>query len=99
MERGVGITWGATGVRSDWAALYAEHAGAIAGFLAKLTGDREVAAELAQETFVRAMRAHPDPADIRSLRAWLFRVAANLGRDHLRRRSLLRFVPFSGREP
>lgn len=35
---------------------------------------------------------------MRNARAWLFRVARNLARDHARRRRLLRFVPFSGRE-
>lgn len=91
--------WRIAGVRSDWAALYAEHASAVASFLAKLTGDREVAADLAHETFVRAMRADPDTSEIRSFRAWLFRIAANLGRNHRRRQALLRFVPFTGHEP
>lgn len=86
-------------VGAEWSALYAEHAPAIARFLAKLTGDREMAAELTQETFVRAMRARPDSAELRSARAWLFRIATNLAHDHRRRRALVRFTPFSGREP
>ena len=93
------VTWGHARVRSDWAALYEEHARALGAFLAKLTGDREIASELVQETFIRAMRADPDPGELRSMRGWLFSVAAKRGRDHLRRRRLLRFVPFSGREP
>ncbi len=86
------------GVSADWATLYAEHATALTSFLAKLVGDREVANELAQETFVRAMRADPAVSEIRSFRAWLFRIAANLARDHRRRSVLLRFIPFSGGE-
>jgi RNA polymerase sigma-70 factor (ECF subfamily) len=89
----------ANAVSAEWSALYAEHAPAIARFLAKLTGDREVAADLTQETFVRAIRARQDGAELRSARAWLFRIATNLAHDHRRRRALLRFTPFSGREP
>ena len=89
----------ANAVSAEWSALFAEHAPGIARFLAKLTGDREVAADLTQETFVRAMQARQDSAELRSVRAWLFRIATNLARDHHRRRALLRFTPFSGREP
>lgn len=77
--------------------MYTEHAGALVSFLTKLTGDPEVASELMQEAFVRAIRAGGE-ADLRSVRAWLFRIARNLARDHHRRRRLLNFVPFSGRE-
>lgn len=85
-------------VSSYWAALYSEHATALTVFLRKLTGDPEVASELMQETFVRAIRSGGE-SDLRSARAWLFRIAGNLARDHHRRRRLLRFVPFTGREP
>ena len=43
-----------------------------------------------QETFVRAMRSNTDARDLRSARAWLFRIAANLAHDHHRRKALLR---------
>src|SRR5206468_1330440 len=58
-------------VSAEWSALYAEHAPGLSAFLTKLTGDREVAAELMQETFVRAMRAHSVGTAVRSSRAWL----------------------------
>jgi RNA polymerase sigma-70 factor (ECF subfamily) len=67
-------------------------------YLAKLTGDREVAADLTQETFVRAIRAAPDLSDAASARAWVFRTATNLARNYLRRRRIVAFLPFSGRE-
>ncbi|TMF83015.1 MAG: hypothetical protein E6I18_00660 [Chloroflexi bacterium] len=86
----------AAAVSSYWAALYAEYAAGLAGFLTKVVGDREVAAELVQETFVRAIRA--EPVDQRFVRRWLYRIASNLARDHHRHRRLLRFVPFSGIE-
>lgn len=85
-------------VSAYWSALYTEHAAALASFLRKLTGDPEVASELVQETFVRAIRSGRD-TDLLSGRAWLFRIAGNLARDHHRRRRILRFVSLSGREP
>jgi len=86
----------AAAVSTYWAALYGEYAAGLAGFLTKVVGDREVAAELVQETFVRAIRA--EPVDQRFVRRWLYRIASNLARDHHRHRRLLRFVPFSGIE-
>lgn len=95
---GVAVGPGVADTSAAWATAYEQHAPALARLLTKLVGDREVAIDLMQEAFTRAVRARHDPRDLRSSRAWLFRVAANLGRDHRRRRALLRFVPFSGRE-
>ncbi len=60
----------------------------LRGFLAQLVGDSELARELAQETFIRAWTAL-DRFDPRfRFSTWLFRIAHNLGIDHLRRRRL-----------
>ena len=82
---------------TEWEAIYAEHGVALFGLLLKHTGDREVASDLTQETFVRAIRAGA-PEDEIGIRAWLFRIGINLSRDHHRRRRVLRFIPFSGYE-
>ncbi len=50
-------------------------------YLTRRLGDRDWAAEVAQETFVRAMRQER----IVSERAWLFAVATNLVRDEARK--------------
>jgi len=50
-------------------------------YLARRLGDRDLAEELAQETFLRAMRHGPVARE----RAWLFTVATNLVRDEARR--------------
>jgi RNA polymerase sigma-70 factor (ECF subfamily) len=51
-------------------------------FLRRLLRDGPVAEDLTQETFVRALgsRYHADGRE----RAWLFQIARNLARDHLR---------------
>lgn len=50
-------------------------------FLTRRLGDRDWAEEIAQETFVRALRQET----ITSERSWLFAVASNLVRDDARR--------------
>ena len=51
-----------------------------------------------QDTFIRGMRAESSIEDPRALRAWLYRTATNLAHNHRRRRALIGFLPFSGRE-
>lgn len=64
---------------------------ALVRYLARCTGDPDLAEDLAQEAFIRLDR-RPPATDV-SLRGWLFTVATNLvrdhGRRHRRRRALL----------
>lgn len=59
--------------------------------LRRMCGDHQEAEDLTQEVFIRAYRALAayDPDRIRSmnLRPWLWTIAMNLGRNHLRDRS------------
>jgi len=66
------------------ARLFAEHRGALQAFLYRRVRQRPVAAELAQEVYVRILRV-PDIGAIRDLGAYLYTVASNLARDHARR--------------
>ena len=58
----------------------------------QLTGSSFEADDVVQETYVRALERWP-PADEARLRAWLVKVATNVGIDHLRRR---RRAPYVG---
>ena len=59
--------------------LYARHAVALHGYVARFCPDRASADDIVQETFIRAWRHLPQlSADGRSVRPWLFRVARNL---------------------
>lgn len=91
-------THGLSAVTADWQRLYEENSTALLRYLAKLAGDREVASDLMQETFVRSIRANPNFEDDVAARAFLFRTATNLARNEHRRRRALAFLPFSGRE-
>jgi RNA polymerase sigma factor (sigma-70 family) len=72
-------------------ALFEAHHDEIHRYLVRLTGDADLAADLAQETFIRWVEREPDRGNPR---AWLFTVATNLARDHgrvgSRRLTLLR---------
>ena len=67
------------------AALVDAFAPRVFGLLFRLTGSREVAEELLQETFLRVVRGIDKYEHAGRFEAWLFRVAANLVRDHARR--------------
>ena len=64
---------------------YEAHQRELFGFALRSARDREAAAELVQETFLRlisALRAGQEPSNIR---AWLYRVCANLAVSRARR--------------
>jgi RNA polymerase sigma-70 factor (ECF subfamily) len=76
--------------------LYAAHIAEIHSYLSRMVGDDELAADLAQETFVKAYRAFDTLQDMTLARAWLYRIAGRTALDELRRRKLIRFVPWTG---
>jgi RNA polymerase sigma-70 factor (ECF subfamily) len=57
------------------------YASRVFGLLFRLTGSRDVAEELAQETFLRLVRTIGEYEHSGKFEAWLFRIAANLARD------------------
>jgi RNA polymerase sigma-70 factor (ECF subfamily) len=76
--------------------LYAAHHAEIHGYLARMVGDDELAADLTQETFVKAYRAFDTLQEMALARPWLYRIAGRTALDELRRRRLVRFVPWTG---
>ncbi|HEY8341784.1 MAG TPA: sigma-70 family RNA polymerase sigma factor [Calditerricola sp.] len=67
--------------------LVRDHQRALFAFLYRMCGDRGVAEELMQETFVRALRALARYRPSGDGRAWLFSIAVNLVRDRWRRQA------------
>lgn len=61
--------------------LFRDYHGPLVRFLTRRLGDRDWAEEVAQETFLRAMKQ----GTIVSERSWLFAVATNLVRDEARK--------------
>jgi len=69
-------------------ALHAEHGAALLGFVTRLTGDRQRAEDIVQETLLRAWRkAGSLDGDASSLRSWLFTIAHHLTIDEHRARA------------
>lgn len=65
--------------------LFRSYHAPIVRYLTRRLGDRDLAEELASETFVRAMRYLEEHGSVSSERSWLFAVATNLVRDEARR--------------
>jgi RNA polymerase sigma-70 factor (ECF subfamily) len=63
------------------------HEREIMRVLLRVTGDREDALDLFQETWLRAYRAYPRLDSNDGLRPWLYRIAINLCRNRARDRS------------
>ncbi len=66
---------------TDVERLFRTYNTALVRYLTRRLGDRDWAEEVAQETFVRALRQ----TSIENERAWLFAVATNLVRDEARK--------------
>ena len=70
---------------SFWPSAYQQHAPGIRAFLRRRLRSAELAEDLTQETFVRAMGAEDRIRDHSRLRSYLFRIANNLMLNHRRR--------------
>ena len=75
-------------------ALFAEHHEPLHRYLARLTGDPELAADAAQEAFVRLLEQEPRPDHPRP---WLYRVATNVVRDTARAAERHRVLGMDGK--
>jgi RNA polymerase sigma-70 factor, ECF subfamily len=54
-----------------------------------ILGDEAEAQEVTQETFLSALRALPSYREGHSLKAWLYTIALNYSRSHLRKRKVI----------
>jgi RNA polymerase sigma-70 factor (ECF subfamily) len=74
--------------------LFERYHAPILNYLHRMVGDRALAEDLTQDAFVKAYRALPTTRPDLAFKAWLYRIATNTAISHLRRRKLVRWVPF-----
>jgi len=74
------------GDRAAFAALVERYQQPLGSYLWRLTRDRELAADLTQETFLRAYRSIAMTRPGLLVRSWLYRIGTNLVYDEFRRR-------------
>jgi RNA polymerase sigma-70 factor (ECF subfamily) len=66
--------------------LYAEFAAPIYTYALRMTGDPDRAADVAQDTFIKAYRRLDTLTDPGAARSWIYRIATNTAIDEMRRR-------------
>jgi RNA polymerase sigma-70 factor (ECF subfamily) len=69
--------------------LFDEFSAPIFNYVLRMVADRDRAADITQDTFIKAYRKLDSLADESSRRSWLYRIATNTAIDEMRRR---RFV-------
>lgn len=88
-------TTSATSADLEFETLFAQYERPVYGYLWRITGDRQLASDLCQETFLRGwqhidtIRAYESPL------GWLLRVATNLALNTRRRRDTRVGIPLS----
>jgi RNA polymerase sigma factor (sigma-70 family) len=80
------------GDRRAFDGLVRAHQDRIYRHLLHMTGSREEALDLAQDTFIKAWQALPSWRPEARFHTWLYRIASNTALDALRRRRTVEFV-------
>ncbi len=69
-----------------FAALFEEYATPIYNYARRMVGDPDRAADIAQDTFIKAYRKLDQLTDDASAKSWIYRIATNTAIDDMRRR-------------
>ena len=87
---------GTSGDRAFIEQLFALHHAEIYAYILRMVRDADLAADFAQDTFVKAYRAQDMLEDRSKARAWLYQIAHRAVLDEMRRRRIVRFLPWTG---
>ncbi|HEX2883487.1 MAG TPA: sigma-70 family RNA polymerase sigma factor [Candidatus Limnocylindria bacterium] len=72
-----------------FARLFEEFSAPIYNYVLRMVGDADRAADVAQDTFIKAYRKLDTLTDAASTRSWLYRIATNTAIDDMRRRRMV----------
>ena len=70
----------------------------LTGYLHRLVGDREVALDLAQDTFLQVYKEIGKTSGELKLDAWIYRIATNYGLRFLNRKRLRQMIHIEGQD-
>jgi len=93
---GVSAASEGTGDRTFIEELFALHHAEIYAYIFRMVRDADVAADFAQDTFIKAYKAQDSLEDRGKARAWLYQIAHRVVLDEMRRRRIVRFMPWTG---
>jgi RNA polymerase sigma-70 factor (ECF subfamily) len=102
---GPALTWRGRPVSGTWdqgtagafvEELFGKHHNEIYAYLVRMLRDPELAADLTQDAFVKAYRNYETLEKPENARAWLYQIAHRVALDELRRRKIVRFLPWTG---
>jgi RNA polymerase sigma-70 factor (ECF subfamily) len=94
--RPVSRTWEQDAARTFVDALFNKHHNEIYAYLVRMLRDPELAADLTQDAFVKAYKNYDTLEKDENARAWLYQIAHRVALDELRRRKIIRMIPWSG---
>lgn len=97
-ERGV-LDRAQAGNAAAFTALFDQYQRPIVNYLYRMVNDRDVAEDLAQDTFLKAYRAIERTDAELNFRAWIYRIATNTAMSYFRRKRLLQWIPFGPATP
>jgi RNA polymerase sigma factor (sigma-70 family) len=86
------------GDQSAFAELYARYFDPVYDFVARMTRNRDEAADIAQDTFLKAMNALGGLQRGASFKSWIFTIARNTALNRIERSSRLRPLTFEGED-
>ncbi len=72
-----------------FAQLFDEFSAPIFNYVLRMVGDADRAADITQDTFIKAYRKLDTVTDAASTRSWLYRIATNTAIDDMRRRRMV----------
>ncbi|HQY30246.1 MAG TPA: RNA polymerase sigma factor [Thermomicrobiales bacterium] len=73
--------------------LFERYHAPVLNYLHRMVGDRALAEDLTQDSFVKAYKALGNTRPDLAFKAWLYRIATNTAISHLRRKKLIRWIP------
>ncbi|MBA3687346.1 MAG: sigma-70 family RNA polymerase sigma factor [Chloroflexi bacterium] len=72
--------------KAEFDRIFTEYSAPIYNYVLRMVGDPDRAADIAQDTFIKAYRKLDTLTDASSTRSWLYRIATNTAIDEMRRR-------------